>query len=444
MAASTATEKLILRMGPSTSRPIMDVGEPFYDTDTQTFGVGNGTPNPPLASSSNGRQLLTNKTWVDQLPTATFNSGTNTYSVTVDNPYLTANVAGLVIRFVIPASNTGPAKVRVNSFADVDLVTNKGQALTSGQLVPDQVIEAVFKNNVFRILNLGDGATSQVSSSGTSSNGFAIGDGSNSTPKRLIAQVANANKPFIQYNPDSGSWEFSNDGLATAMFGAQVIGGIFDNTLTGTVFYTATTSSAPAWTAPGTTGHRYLIRSILATNVASTDATVNVEATYASGGSSIAYGWNIAVPVGMSVELLRKAKVFQPGDILSVQASLANAVQLTITYADVSDTSMFGVGVDMVTTSMVDLRIAGNSKPDVVESILLANDDGTNPVDVTVAITDGSNALKGYLVYNFTVDAKSSVEVLDAPKFLPAGWKLRAQAAVANRAEITVTGRSKS
>lgn len=444
MAVSTATEKLILRMGPSVARPVMDVGEPFFDTDTETFGVGNGTTTPPLALSASGRQTLTNKTWVDQLPTASFAAGTNTYTVTVDNPYLTANRDGLIVRFVIPAPNTGPVKLVINSFASVDLVTNKGAALTSGQLTADQIIEAIYKNGVFRILNMGDGSTSQVSSSGTSSNVFSIGDGTSASVKRLVAQIAGVNKPFVQYNPDTNSWEFSNDGISTAMFGAQVMGGLFDNTMTGTVFYTATTSAAPAWTAPSTTGHRYLVRSILATNIAASDATVNAEVTYATGGDAIAYGWNLLVPVGMSVELLRKPKVFQPGDILSIKASLANTVQITITYADVSDTSLFGVGVDMTTTTMVDVRIAGSTKPDVIESILVANDDGTNPVDVSIAITDASNAIKGYLVYQFTVDAKSSVEVLDAPKFLPAGWKLRAQTATANRAEITVTGRTKS
>ena len=444
MAASTATEKLILRMGPSASRPVMDIGEPFFDTDTETFGVGNGTPNPPLALSSSGKQLLSNKMWIDAAPSSTYNSGSGVYSITLDAPYLTSLREGLVVRWIANAANNGASKLQINNFSSVDLVSNVGAALQANDVKADMVVEVMYKNGVARILNLGGGGSNaNVGSTGTNSNTFSIGDGQAGN-KRLVANTNAANKPFVQYNDVNKYWEYSNNGVNTMPIGGQLIGTDFDPSLTGVAFYTATTSAAPAWTAPGTSNRRYIVRSIMATNIGSQAAEITSEVAYAAGGPNIALAWSIPVPVGMSVELLWQPKVFQPADILNARASVAGTIQLTVTYAEVSDTSLYGVGVDLISTNLTDLRVAGMDYPEVIESILVANDDGASPVDVKIAITNSSNVVQGYLIYNFTVEPKATVEVLDQPKFLPAGYKLRAEASTANRAEISVSGRIKN
>ena len=75
------------------------------------------------------------------------------------------------------------------------------------------------------------------------------------------------------------------------------------------------------------------------------------------------------------------------------------------------------------------------------QSILLCNNEGTYDVKARVAWTDGSNNVQSYLVYDMVVPADSTVEICEKPKYLAAGYKLRAYANVADRLEITASGK---
>lgn len=443
MAVSTATEKLLVRQGPSTARPVMDIGEPFMDTDTMTPGFGNGTTNPILLLNSTGKQVLSKKMFVEDLPVTTFNTGTAIYSLAIDNPYIPTNPEGLIVKFVINANNPGPTKLKLNEFNEADMVTNAGQSLSAGQLSSGMVVEAVFKSSVWRILNLGGASSSNVTSTGTNSNTFSVGNGSAGN-KELIANTDAVNKPRLRWDDTAKSWTFSNDGINFSAISSRIMSSMFDTSLSNTAFYVAQTTQSTAWSAPSTTGVRHVIRSVTATNIGSTDSSITLETVMSSGAGTIALAHQVPVPTGGAVELLLKPKVYQPGDNLVAVAGHAATVQLTITYSTISDTSLWTTGADFVTANtMLDLRV-GQGQGEVLESILLANDDGVSPVDVQVAITDSGNNVQGYLVFNYTVSPKSTVEVLDAPKFLAAGYKLRALATSANRLEVTVTGRTKT
>ena len=76
----------------------------------------------------------------------------------------------------------------------------------------------------------------------------------------------------------------------------------------------------------------------------------------------------------------------------------------------------------------------------MVQSILLANDNGTNDVKARVVWTDGSNNIQSYLVYDMIIPADSTVEICEQPKYLATGYKLRAYANAADRLEITASG----
>ena len=76
----------------------------------------------------------------------------------------------------------------------------------------------------------------------------------------------------------------------------------------------------------------------------------------------------------------------------------------------------------------------------MVQSILLANDDGTNDVKARVIWTDGSNSLQSYLCYDMVIPADSTVELCEQPKYLAAGYKLRVYANQADRLEVTASG----
>ena len=81
------------------------------------------------------------------------------------------------------------------------------------------------------------------------------------------------------------------------------------------------------------------------------------------------------------------------------------------------------------------------TNPSVVQSILLANDDGTSDVKARVAWTDGSDNIQSYLVYDMIIPADSTVEICEKPKYLAAGYKLRAEANQADRLVVTASGK---
>lgn len=56
---------------------------------------------------------------------------------------------------------------------------------------------------------------------GTTSNDFAIGDGTNTTNKTVTAANGDANEPQLRYNETSNEWEYSNDGSTYNAIGSS-------------------------------------------------------------------------------------------------------------------------------------------------------------------------------------------------------------------------------
>ena len=75
-----------------------------------------------------------------------------------------------------------------------------------------------------------------------------------------------------------------------------------------------------------------------------------------------------------------------------------------------------------------------------INSIIVANVDGTNAVDIDVALNLASDA-RFYLAKTVTVPAKSTLVVLgkDSPIYLEEGDELEARAGVASDAELIVS-----
>ena len=78
----------------------------------------------------------------------------------------------------------------------------------------------------------------------------------------------------------------------------------------------------------------------------------------------------------------------------------------------------------------------------MLQSVLLANDDGSVDVKARVVWTDGSNNIQGYYAYDITIPADATVEVLEQPKYLPSGYKVRVYANQANRLEAILAART--
>ena len=130
----------------------------------------------------------------------------------------------------------------------------------------------------------------------------------------------------------------------------------------------------------------------------------------------------------------------QPDDVLSIQVDDNTPLHATITYETQSTTNLFGAGVDVTAdAAFTDLYTASGNA--VIQSVLLSNDDGVNDVKARVVWTDGSDNIQGYYCYDLIVPADATVEILEQPKYLASGFKIRVYANAGNRLEAIVAGR---
>ena len=210
--------------------------------------------------------------------------------------------------------------------------------------------------------------------------------------------------------------------------------GLFNTGITSAVGYLVTGSMATAYTATDTA----VIHSIHVTNIDGTNSADISGQLY--GEYSIAY--TVPVPAGSSVELLKQPKVLNAGDTIQLQASATDDLHATISIEpQTGSTSYIGVGTDITSAaSYIDLWTA--TADSVLQGILLSNDDGTSDVKATVAWTDGSNNVIGYYAYEMTIPADATVEILEQPKFLPSGYKVRVQGNQADRLEAILSAKT--
>jgi hypothetical protein len=236
-----------------------------------------------------------------------------------------------------------------------------------------------------------------------------------------------ANTTF--YLNANGSW------AAVAAGGS----GSFNTNNNTAIAIAANTTLQTAYTAPATAGLRYVIYSVHVTNIGSANATISCNfngSTYAN----ISFAQSVPVPVGSSVEMLKKPKIMQPSDVLRLQASADSTLHATISYETQTGTTLFGTGIDIATAATyTDLYTA--TAVAVVESVLLMNDDGVYDCKARVVWTDGSNNIQGYYCYDLIVPAGATVEVLETSKALPSGYKVRVYCNVADRLEATIAGK---
>lgn len=236
----------------------------------------------------------------------------------------------------------------------------------------------------------------------------------------------------------------STVGIATiTLFAAAASGGggsgLFNTGITSSVGYPITNSMATAYTAPSTVGNDHIVHSIHITNIDGTNS-ADVSGQMYAGALSIAH--LVPVPAGSSVELLKQPKILSPNETIQLQASANNALHATITIeTKVGDTSYVGVGTDITSAATyIDLWTATANS--MLQSILLANDDGAADVKARVVWTDGANNIVGYYAYDMTIPADATVEILEQPKYLPSGYKVRVYANQANRLEAILAART--
>jgi hypothetical protein len=233
-------------------------------------------------------------------------------------------------------------------------------------------------------------------------------------------------------------------GIATITLTSTATGGgggsgLFNTGISSSVAYAVTNSMATAYTAPSTVGAEHIVHSIHITNIDGTNS-ADISGQLYAGQYSIAN--TIPVPAGSSVELLKQPKILAASETIQLQASANSVLHATITVeTKAGDVTYVGVGTDITTAATyTDLWTATANS--MLQGILLANDDGTADVKARVVWTDGSNNIIGYYAYDLTVPADATVEILEQPKYLPNGYKVRVYANQANRLEAILSART--
>jgi hypothetical protein len=212
--------------------------------------------------------------------------------------------------------------------------------------------------------------------------------------------------------------------------------GQFNTGLTGATAYAVTTSMATALTANASSSYRTVIHSIHVANISTAEVTVSGEMQ-----ASFSFAHTIPIPAGSAVELLKQPKVLGASETIELQASANSALQATIIAEQKEDTDLWDAQVDITSAATWTDLYTSTSNPSVVQSILLANDDGTNDVKARVVWTNGSDTIQAYLCYDLIVPADSTIELCEQPKYLASGYKLRVYANQADRLEVTASGK---
>lgn len=197
-----------------------------------------------------------------------------------------------------------------------------------------------------------------------------------------------------------------------------------------------------------TTGVEYLIHSIFATNVATGNTEVNVIGAFDfNGGERSYFAYNIPIPTGTSVELLKQPQVLNPSDRIVMRSTDINrigidsSVQVYISYETKTDTNYFGVGLGTVGIAATDLTTIYTSSnvPSIVQSIRVVNrtDSGAYPVSISILRSGQSN----FLVDNLIVPKYSSIEILNGQKHLYVNDQIQVQVDQISTIDIQVSGK---
>lgn len=201
------------------------------------------------------------------------------------------------------------------------------------------------------------------------------------------------------------------------------------------------------FTFPATAGKKYIVHSINCANVAAGNTEVNVIGAFDfNGGQRSYFAYNIPIPTGTSVEIMRQPQVMNPSDKIVMRSTdftrvgTDSIIETYITYQEKTSTSYFGVGlgtVGLATTDSIGIYTS-TTYPSVIQSIRLTNvtDSGAYPISVTV--TTGLTTTR--LIDNLIVPKYANVEILDTPKRIEANSIIKVQLDQGGTMGVQVSG----
>lgn len=199
----------------------------------------------------------------------------------------------------------------------------------------------------------------------------------------------------------------------------------FNTGITSALSATLTGIGVTVLTFPATSGKQYVVYSIHASNVAAGNTEVNVIGAFDYTGAERTYfGYNIPIPTGTAIEMLKQPHVLNPSDRITMRstdydlAGVDDSIEVYITYEEKTSTNYFGVGLGTVGigfTTIIGIHTA-TTYPSIVESINLVNRTDTGSYPVSIIINSGITST--YLVDNLIIPKYGAIEILDNPKRL--------------------------
>ena len=252
----------------------------------------------------------------------------------------------------------------------------------------------------------------------------------------------------LTYNPSTDTLtagKFSGDGSGlTGVSG----GGEFNSAISSVARARLTSIGGDVLALPSTAGEIYIIHSISASNIGAGNTEVNVIGAFDYNGGEVSYfAYNIPIPTGTTVELLREPQVLNPSDTIQMRGTNAlrdgwdDAVEVHISYEQTTSNKHFGKGfgnVAIASTTLVGIHTA--SANSVVQSIRLANKTDNGAYPVSVSVTSGVSTI--YLVDNLIIPKYASVELLDNPKALLSGDIVNIEVDQVQTIDVQISGKT--
>ena len=164
---------------------------------------------------------------------------------------------------------------------------------------------------------------------------------------------------------------------------------------------------------------RFLLRSLLVTNLSDSTSYVSGNILYATGNTAV-FANQIHIATGGLVEFIKNGQLFQPGDKINLQgfnsasAATANILNAMYTYETFdNDATYIGVGQTLATSNTNITIYNSLNGYSIVESIILVNVSASTP-RIKLYWADANGTPKVYLAYNTPIPTNSSASVRPA------------------------------
>jgi len=164
---------------------------------------------------------------------------------------------------------------------------------------------------------------------------------------------------------------------------------------------------------------------------------VRIDRFPVGGGTTVEsyLAFDVPIPIGGSVEILKKPAVLNPNDIIQLRgidfdgSGLSNAIDVCISYEETTNLNFIGFGTitgvnSGLGTAILNVGIiSATTRPILVESLRFTNTEFVGDYDISVKVVTGVGQTF-YLVRNLMLPAFSSVELCETPRRLQIGDQL--------------------